>query len=99
MSKHDENVFKIQLEKVNKAKLEKPNKTRNSRFEDWEIAFIKANYLVKTDKELAEDLNRKIVGIARQRKKLGLTKKVGRPEQTVAQETQSDLNGPQYEVV
>lgn len=101
MSKHDENVYKLQLEKLKK---DNGLPLRTTRFEDWELAFIKANYLKMTDKQLASELRRNLAGISKKRKDLGLVKGNGRPNNdkrkfTDQQNVRGDFRSGEYEIV
>lgn len=49
------------------------------RWKEWENEFLRANYVVLTDKEIAEKLGRKPDGVYRKRRSLGLSKRNGRP--------------------
>jgi hypothetical protein len=53
--------------------------TKINAFEEWEDDYIRENWETKSDEEIAQHIDRLADGVQRRRKKLGLTRQVGRP--------------------
>lgn len=62
--------------------LQKSLSPKRSKFQQWEDEIIRQEWQTTTDEEIAKKIGREIIAVAKRRKRLGLMKPNGRPDNT-----------------